>query len=335
MLNEALGGLVVYNKAEEILWQIPQESTGSLIVTQNRSSVSYSCVADLNGDGRNEVITTLSRPTEKSTERILRAFASEDSVVLMRKFDAESIRFLGQTYHAPFPSMFPFVLSYPDKKAKEILVAASNLRSPMFVARIASNGTIFGRMWHYGTLGSQYMVDLDGDGNKEMILCGINDADEKTSRPGSVIAVLDPRKIVGETESSATRGFGLEVADCELYYILLPQTDISRALDSRLVVQSMEPGTDKVLRFGTNGALTDDLEQFEFVFSKDMQILDIKPGTWNKDLHDKLKRQGKLTSKYDDRYIADMKGRVKYWNGQRWVSEHVKVDRSLLVKSRN
>ena len=172
---------------------------------------------------------------------------------------------------------------------------------------------------------------MKGDGKKELVLCGVNDVDEKTTGPGSVIAVLDPKKIVGETESSTTRGFGFDATDCELYYILVPQTDMSLVLESRLVVLSLESEKESVLRFSAHGEKGDDDEQFEFDFSKDLRILDIKPGTWNSTLHDKLKKEGKLSSVFNDQYIEDMKNRIKYWNGQKWVKEHVMVDHSLPV----
>jgi hypothetical protein len=329
MLNVSLGGLVVYNKGDEVLWQIPQILTEGTAIDENRRQVYHSCVGDLDGDGRNEVVTTLPMPGEGVRMKYLRVFDSKRTVKWEVEFGAPDVNFHGQGYDATFEPLFPFILSYPDRKSKEILVAASNGRSPMYMARLDDQGARLGRMWHYGVLGSQYMVDLQGDGNKELILCGWNDVDEKRTGPSAVIVVVDPKKIVGETESAATRGFGLTATGCELYYILLPQTDISIAMNSWLTVITLEKDKESVLRFSAYGVKPEDTEQFEFIFSRDLKILQVMSSTSSDLLHAKLKKEGKISSIRDEKYLEDLKNRVKYWNGQKWVGEHVMVDHSF------
>jgi hypothetical protein len=325
-LNESLGGLVVYNKGDEILWQIPQVLTKVIALDESVRRTYHSCIGDLDGDGRNEVVTTLPMANEEVRMKYLRAFDSNRTIKLQVEFSGIDVSFRGQGYDATFAPLFPFILSYSNRKDKEILVAASNGRSPMFVTRLDNHGTKLGRVWHYGVLGSQYLVDLDGDGNKEFILCGASDVDEKRTGPGAVIVVIDPRKIVGETESSATRGFGLTLTDCELYYILIPQTDISIATNSKLTVTTLESDEEDVLRFSAYGATAGDSEQFEFIFSRDLKILEVWSSTQTDLLHANLKKEGKVSSVRDQKYLDDLKRRVKYWNGQKWVSEHVMVN---------
>lgn len=327
-LNASYGALVVYNKGDEILWQIPQRDVREPLKREDQYHVRYSCVADINGDGRKEVLTTLPLPDEEKRYQLLRAFDSKRNIVLRKALDDRLISFRGQRFDAGWDLMYPFVLENPKQKAKEILVAGSNGRSPTFVARLDDRGNVIGRYWHYGQLGAQYLIDLNGDGKKQLLLCGVSDVGEGVERPNSVIIVLDPGKIVDETESLATRGFGFEGSYAELYYIQLPQSDLNAAMGTRIMADLLESQSEDVLRFSAVGKALADLSQFEFIFSKDLRIIEVKSSAGIDDLHAKLKKEGKISSVLDDKYLADMKHRVKYWNGQSWVSEHTKVNQS-------
>jgi hypothetical protein len=327
-ISESLGALVAYNASDEIVWQIPQASAATLNMDEAMRHFRFSVVTDLNGDGQNEVVTTLPIADEGSI-RCLRVFDFKKEIKLQPDLKASEVTYRGMPYDAGFEPIVPFVLSPPARKTKEILVSATNGRSPMFVARFDNHGNIMGRMWHYGTLGSQYLVDLHGDGTMSMILCGVSDVDEKTTGPGSVIVVIDPMKLIGETESSATRGFGKGVSNSEIYYILLPQTDISAAQKSILCVRTLERTNENVLRFSAFGTEQGDSEQFEFIFSRDFRILEVKSSTLSDRIRTILANEGKISRVPDDKYVEDLKSRVRYWNGQRWVKEHTAVDHSL------
>ena len=328
MLNESLGGLVAYNKAEEVLWQIPQISTSTLISTQSSLGLQYSSIIDLNRNGEKGVLTCLPIPGDGNYRRFVRVFGSDKRLMFEKDFPEPNVDYRGRKYSATFVASASLVLPYPGGQINDILAVLSNQRSPMFVARMNIHGKVVGEMWHYGAVGSEYLVDHDGDGNKELILCGTNDVDEEKTGPSSIMAVLDPKKIAGMTESSATRGFGFEATDCELYYILVPETDISRALDSRLVIKALQPVSENVLRFSAFGAAEGDTQQFEFVFSRDFRLLEVRSSTASALLHSRLKKEGKLSSILDDKYLDNMKRRVKYWNGQNWVSVHTMVNQS-------
>jgi hypothetical protein len=77
-------------------------------------------------------------------------------------------------------------------------------------------------------------MDVDHDGKEELIFLGMNDTPFPDITYG-VMAVLDPSKIIGDTESKASLGFGFPAAECERYYLRFPRSDVDIALKSQSV----------------------------------------------------------------------------------------------------
>ena len=174
-----------------------------------------------------------------------------------KEFGDEHVVFRDKSHDASFMPLYPLVLDRSQNSSIQILVSASNQRSPFFTARLDAKGNILGRYWHYGTLGHQYLVDIDGSNEKKLILCGVNDIEEGTNGSFAVIAVLDPAKIIGESESAATRGFGKTTSTAEICYVRLPASDLNRAagtISSDIVLESER---ENVLRFFARSAPVD------------------------------------------------------------------------------
>ncbi len=321
VVNESLGALAAYDKSGTILWQIPQLNMKELNAQKSLFRIEYIQVADLFKDGRREVITTLPLPNEGWRRRFVRAFDSRQVIVMEKEFAAEHIVFRDKTYDASFMPLYPLVVDGPEHRSNQLLVGASNQRSPFFLARLDAKGNILGRYWHYGTLGNQYLVDLDGSNKKKIVLCGVNDTDEQTNGGFAAIIVLDPTKIVGETESSVTEGFGKTRSAAEICYVRLPISDMNLATRTILSNITLESEHENVLRFSARSTTADLVPQFEFIFSKDLRIKEVKSGTATDLLHARLKKEGRIRGTLDQKYLEDLKRGVKYWDGRGWVNE--------------
>ena len=320
VVNESLGALVAYDKSGASLWQIPVLNAKELNKDWSLSHIEYVQVADLFKDGKKEVLTTLPLPNEGWRKKFVRAFDSQQVIVMEKEFGNEHVVFRDKTYDASFMPLYPLVLDGPDKRSSQILVAASNQRSPFFLARLDTRGNILGRYWHYGTLGYQSLMDPDGSNERRIVLCGVNDVEEKTVGSFAAIVVLDPMRITGETESAVTKGFGKATSDAELCYIQLPVSDMNLATGTILSSIILESKNEDVFRFSARSPTADFDPQFEFVFSKDLRIMEVKSNTATDILHERLKKEGKIRSTLDRKYLEDLKHRVKYWNGVAWES---------------
>lgn len=326
IINESLGALVAYDKDGAILWQIPESSAKILMHEEQSRRVRYTQVADLNRDGYNEVITTLPLPKDDARHWVLRVFDGQKNLKLEKAFTDRLVTFRSVRYEADFSLDIPLVIDAPSRQEKELLVTGSNGRSPFFVSRLDIRGNALGRYWHFGSLGISYLVTLDGDTSKKMILTGVNDIEAIGTCNAGVIVVLDPSKIEGETESTLTRGFGLSPSNAELLYIQLPRSDIDAVRGSCPGNTVLESEGENVLRFTTTSNAPDQLPDFEYIFDRELKILDVKVGTVTERLHASLRNEGKITSTLGKAYLEDLKRRVKYWNGKEWVNEYSKVN---------
>lgn len=62
---------------------------------------------------------------------------------------------------------------------------------------------------------------------RKLVLFGQNDTDEPNSLSYGEMIVLDPTKLPGKSEASESRGFGLPVAEAELYVIRFPLSEMN------------------------------------------------------------------------------------------------------------
>jgi hypothetical protein len=70
---------------------------------------------------------------------------------------------------------------------------------------------------------------------------------------------------------------------------------------------------------------------FEYIFARNMAIIQVKAQDPTGPIHDQLVREGKLTGKFDEAYLDNLKNEVRYWDGKEWRRERVMVSHNLQV----
>jgi hypothetical protein len=326
ILSERNSALEVYNREDEKLWQLFQPQIKTTIGVDDKWGISHTEVADLNGDGRNEVITTLPLPAENDGRaKALRVYDAERKLVIEKKFENTMINFLSNRYETSFEFSSILVDGFGGEGRKEIFASVDNGRSPWFLARLDAKGQTIGRYWHFGHCLGVYAIDLNNDGRKEIILSGVNQVSDLQLKQFVVVAVLDPQKIIGDVEATATRGFGFGRSDAEIFYIQIPASDMVGALGQTQNISLISSTDEQQLRFRTSSSAPDGFPQFEYIFSKDMQVRDVKYADQDVLLHARLKKEGKIHSIFNRAYLENLKQGVRYWNGKEWRKEVTKV----------
>ncbi len=332
-INPQSSLLEVYNKEHEELWSIPVAHARTAMMERISTQADRAVVADLDGKGMSEIITALPIGGEKAGGNTLLRIFNYDKSIRAEVAFREPLQFRGAIYQNDLSADFFHVTPLAaDEKEEFVFVALSNGRSPHVLASIDPAGKIMGEYYHFGLVTDIASYDLNGDNKMELIICGVNDCDELTTGRFGFIAILDPSKITGKKESSATRGFGLERSDAELYYIRLPITDMHRALHSLGGAKRMQIfryDTSDALGVWSGGSYTYKGEEghpmFEYIFGKDMRVLAVKYQSQTKDLRDELVAEGKLSGQLDDVYLDSLKHRVEYWDGTSWRKEVCRV----------
>jgi hypothetical protein len=317
-LNPAKQVVTVLGARNRILFTIPAHDADLLEMLQEEHGTKTSVLADLNGDGMNDVVT-IADPHEDGTGT--KAFVSVygfDGTLRWRK-ELGGPLFYGQKPYAAHYNSSGVRVVEDEKGSPRIVVAVVGSRSPSLLAVLSSEGTLIGEYWHFGTLFGPDTMDLDGDGIPELFLWGENDVADTSGGDSPVIVVLDPSKIQGKTESALTPGFGHKRSTAELKYLRLPkaQIDSVRAVKSgvtRLAVVTV-PGGGPGLSAWVSGGRT----SFEYLFTADLQPIAVFSSDFTTTVFNELQANGARLRPIDAAHLEDMKKAIRYWDGSRWT----------------
>ncbi len=321
-LNGSSGFFEVYNRRNELLWERLVNGLKDIVEDEGITGTRRYAVADLNADGKSEVLTTLALDGLPEVPlRNLHIFDGEGNysdVVFER-----NVSYRGKRYEIPvrLDGGSLLLLDSTDNGTFELFLTVKNDRSPNAVLRINNRGEVIGEYWHYGQITSFYFYDIGGDGRDELIVCGFNDVNDEKEPSIPVIIVLDPRKISGRMESGLTRGFGHGATDAEKYCIRLPLTEYNMYAHIGAGVRRMWVRGDRFIflsGFSDQAGLRNDLE---FVFSKSLEPLRVISSTQSKELFNREYAQKHIMTRLDDAYLDYLKSQIRFWDGKEWRGE--------------
>jgi hypothetical protein len=334
-LNPERAVVEVYNKGNDLLWSFPSKGVYHLSQDQYAELSKKIIVADLNRDGRNEIITTLPIREKGGDEAIpLTIFSSDGKSSRDVQFQ-EHVQFRGVKYSETFGTTNMSCDDFGNDGRKEIIIATSNGRSPSIVYRLLSDGTILGQYFHFG-MGRVFAINLQDDHRKALAFCGRNDVNDLDSLSYAVLIVIDPKRLLGKMEASDSRGFGLPVSSAEMYVVRFPLSGMNVALHSIAEVKdisSIQFGGKPAFQVnivGNSKILEKDEYQypiFEYVLAPDMTALTVKYEDITLLGRNDLITQGKVAGKIDQSYLDNLKNGVRYWNGTSWQKEPTMVKR--------
>ena len=136
----------------------------------------------------------------------------------------------GRNYVRPYEPKFLVVPSVKSNRAQIVVSSVHHFGCPTQVAVIdGKTGHQISEYWHRGHLNHLAVADLDGDGEPEVLLAGVNDAPEYKQ---ATILVFDHRRISGATKN--------------------PKGGV--------YFQGMEPGTEKKVVFFPKTPASEDAE---------------------------------------------------------------------------
>lgn len=318
--NEANNMMELFNSRDEMLWSVPINSAASFNAIKSRRGVEYVELRDLDGDKKNEIITSLDLTFEKNF-RTLRVYRSDRSEMFsLDTLAPQKIQFRSIEYQKQFFSVGFKTVNVNGKT--NIFMLSNNGRSPQFIARIDHQGKIIGRYWHYGQIGMIEAMDVDRDGDEEIVVLGMNDTPFPDITFG-VMAVLDPAKIVGDTESKATRGFGFPVSECEIMIVRFPRSDVDIALQSQSVPDILLKEGNVLSIYLRTNELKTGVYNFEYSFLNGIDLVSVKGSDPCARIYDQLKKDGLVQKSYGDSLFEELKRSVTYFNGTDWQNKKI------------
>ncbi|MGA9119249.1 MAG: hypothetical protein WB699_07765, partial [Bacteroidota bacterium] len=331
-INTQNGTVSAYNAENQVLFSLPytivaSHSGSRLFADRLQKQI---VVARAAGSTDNILITSLTLGKELTSSPYARVKFLDGLGHEIKSFPPPDghIAFRGRPYVVPLGAMQISVVETPPAGATEFFAVYSGARSPTPIQRNTVKGSAVGVFWHFGNLRTD-TVDLNDDGHPELLLYGQNDVDDYKRVALPIIDIVDPSSIVGSTESSASRGFGLTENRGEQFYLSFPIPDAARLASVGMTVHDVAHLPDgKLIAFvAGNDGTTDDETQvgYDAIFEKSMRVLLIKPNNGLIGLHKKFFEQGKIASPLTDSYLTDLVSQVRYWNGSDWVSTPVRI----------
>jgi hypothetical protein len=213
-LNDDQKVLQIINKGNKVLWEKPWSGNTNYGQWEGLQNIVYTVIVDIDRNGKNEVVTIIPESGKKiSGQNTIRAYTSDGKILWERIFGIP-VAYRNQEYPNDY---FAKDLTYRIVgNTVELYLMLVHTHSPVIIYRLNSSGEILGSYIHQGHFSGIQMIDADGDGIDDLVACGIND---ELDRPA--IVVLDPDKIVGETEATPTRGFKKIPSVAEIFYLIV------------------------------------------------------------------------------------------------------------------
>lgn len=321
--NDETCMLEVYNKEDEKLWQVGWQRAKGIYLNEINQDISFTQVADLNKDGKNEVITILRNLGDEKLN-VLRIFDSKQNLLISKEL-GESFVYKNEHFLSEFYTDGLIVDDFNGDGWKEIIVNIPDKHSADILLRLDHEGNTIGEYWHNGHFLSLKSIDLFNNGRKEIILRGSEDKEKN-----AIIVVLDPAKIIRKTEATQTLGFNLNLSSAEIYYIKFPNPDI---IEDPLV---SGPSIRSI------GKISDSAYNFTWVpnrpagfsilyyFSNDMKPIDVKLTDGSRREYLKLISERKIKKMPDQKYLDDLKSGIRYWDGKEWKKEWCRVNSAIV-----
>lgn len=328
--NVSNNSVVVFDKNEVKLWE---KRVDGVVVSLKDLEKSYSfyktLIADIDNNGRNEVIILSSLVADGTASFKPKVFDGRGNLVNTFTIPFPKIQYKSKRYETEFMARG---VVFGGKQQKNVFVVYENGRSPSVIVRYDEQGNIIGTYWHYGQIVSLNIFDVDHNGNDELILSGINDTEDETARSFATTIIIEPDKMIGNRESSATRGFGYPSSDAELYYIRFPNPEIMQHTTSNLMATNSNENEDTFLQV-LNRSYSEQLTvAIAYFFDSTLTVNDVKFDASTLNYHTQLFKAGKLKQQINDEYIKSLKEAVLYWNGTTWMNKPTRISGQISLK---
>ena len=200
---------------------------------------------------------------------------------------------------------------YDGDGALEILVLSfHHLDWPCQAALLSPSGKLEGEYWNAGYLMDGSAGDVDGDGQKELLLSGVNNEYRR-----GCVAVFKPGQLRGSSPQNdeAFRFAGLEEGG-QSAYILFPNSEIHAAMQ---VVG--DPVNHFVIHDGNGLTAVTTETQIFYDLDRLLVCRDITLSNYLQNLCEKLSLQGKLLPALDETYRKRLASELLYFKGGHWL----------------
>ena len=263
-------------------------------------------IKDINHDKRAEVLFSIQTQDEADEGRL---FCFNHRGITLWEFQAGGMKRFGEEiFSADYRIHGIDVYDLEGDGNLEIVIIASHrFFFPTQLAVLDAKGHILGEYWNAGHLADIAFVDLNEDGEKEILAAGINN--EYTT---GCLVVFDWNQVKG----SSPQGKDFLCQECmkgtAKHYILFPRTDVDQLEKPVEAIDMIYPLKTKQIAVKTQ------LTAIYYIFNYNLELQDVHLSHLFKQKHRLACFEGKIQSKLDAEYEKRLAQGLLYFNGQAW-----------------
>jgi hypothetical protein len=221
--------LFILDQQAEVLWRY----TFPAIMAEDavlKAGVNRCIFADIDADGATETVFLYSS-IDGAPKRKQSLYCFNGDGALRWEFvpGKPVTDKLGQEFVPPFwPNSFAVLQSRSFKHPRIVISSNHNWSFPDQVAVLDSQtGRVVSEYWHRGHLLHMALADLDGNGDQEVLLGGVNDAPEHKR---ATLVIFDPTRIAGASKDPTGKSYFENMPPGnEKRIVFFPRTPLSRA----------------------------------------------------------------------------------------------------------
>lgn len=321
--------LRVYNQDSELLWTKPALGMPDLSSTTWKGSRDharrYLMVEDIDGNGTNEVLLLYSAD-QKMTHDTLACYNYDGSLRWKGELpepvqygDSEQTRFIHWELRD-----FLVIQKNENRKKQLFVIAASRLNPSVLFELDPLTGTLIQTYWNNGHINHLLAFDVDGDGNTEIVIGGINNPFEN-----AFISVLDPLTISGYGPTSIENIPHSVSKAREKFYILFPKSNVSEVwntvrYNSTSIIE-ITPGPSLMVHVDElPGRNPDEQGGIVYILDDSMRVTSVTHNAPFRATHRRLVDEGILNDTLNADYWDNLKRSMRYWDGEKFVNEWVR-----------
>jgi hypothetical protein len=261
---------------------------------------------DIDGDGRPETLFAY-LPLQPARNGTALLCFSQTGKILWRFTPGRAIPDAPQTLLPPYLIRgIEVILPGPRSPARVVLTSQHYYSYPNQVAVLDSHGKLVGEYWHAGHLLHMAQADLDGDGNQEILLTGVNNGHNLAT-----LVVLDPHRLSGASptpEGDPPRFQGLGPG-AEKAVVLFPRSCLARqAAFTR--AQALWTSKDRIIVLVLQGTSDDEHNSPGYlVYELDykLNVLGVTPSDSFQTSHRELEAKGQLDHRLSSAEIDNLR----------------------------
>lgn len=205
-----------------------------------------------------------------------------------------------------------------DGKMETVVISYQPPNWLMQLALLDSDGRARGEFWNSGHLTDFLLTDLNGNGQKELLVAGLNNEYEK-----GCLIVFDPENVAGGSpqlkQEFICRGLR---PGTEKFYLLFPRTDADLATYPVEAISRMQVQLPNILSLEAN------ISHLIFIVSSDFVLEDVTFSHGFMLLHNEALLAGRVRSDLNNpRYKEALIKGVLYYDGKDWTTNPTPVIR--------